>query len=105
MAVTPLYVYPPSNDLEKISVSSNVTLSNNAVHLVSTAAARSLTLPAAASGLRMFIKDVTGNCLANNITIVRAASEKIENVAASYTLNSDYGSWELWCDGTDWWVL
>lgn len=88
-----------------VSVSGNVTLTNKALHLVSTAAARSLTLPSPTSGAVIMIKDSTGSCATNNITLVRAGSEKIETVAASYVLDTDLGAWMLVSDGTDWWIV
>jgi hypothetical protein len=88
-----------------VNVSSNITLFNNRVHFVNTSAARSLTLPAASAGARITVKDITGSANVNNITIVRAGSEKIENVAASYVMDETYRSITLVCDGTDWWII
>lgn len=88
-----------------VSVSTNVTLTNQAVHLVDTSSARSLTLPAPSTSSFMVIKDSTGSALTNNITIVRAGSEKIETVAASYVLNYSLGSWTFISNGTDWFII
>jgi hypothetical protein len=87
-----------------VAVSSNVTLTNKAIHLVDTSSARSLTLPSPTSGAHIVVKDSTGSCATNNITIVRAGSEQIETVAASYVLNTDLGSWTFVSNGTNWWV-
>jgi hypothetical protein len=73
--------------------------------LVDTSAARTLTLPAAAAGLRFTIKDKTGQASTNPITIARAGSESIEGLAANYTLEADWGRWELVCDGTNWFII
>lgn len=88
-----------------VAVSSNVTLTNKALHYVNTSSARSLTLPAPSAGAFMVVKDSTGSCATNNITIVRAASEQIETVAASYVLNTDLGSWTFTSDGTNWFII
>lgn len=88
-----------------VSVSSNVTLTTNAIHLVSTAAARSLTLPSPVSGTEIIIKDVTGSANVNNITVVRFGSETIEGVAASYTMDQTYQSLTFIADGTNWWLV
>jgi len=89
-----------------VNVSSDVTLTTNAIHLVSTAAARSLTLPSPVSGTEIIIKDVTGSANVNNITIVRFGSETIEGVAASYTMDQTYQSITLVADGSgNWWVI
>jgi hypothetical protein len=88
-----------------VAVAGNVTLTNKAIHLVDTTAARSLTLPSPVSGACIILKDSTGSCATNNITLVRAASEKIETVAASYVLDTDLGSWTIVSNGTDWFII
>lgn len=90
-----------------VNVSSNVTLTVNAFHFVSTAAAHSLALPTPASavGKPIWIKDITGTASTNNITITRNGSEQIEGVAASKTLQTDFGAWMIVSDGTNWWIL
>lgn len=86
------------------AVSTNLTLTNKRIHFVDTSSARSLTMPSPATSSFIVVKDKTGSCSTNNITIVRAASEKIETVAASYVLASDLGSWTFVSDGTDWYI-
>jgi hypothetical protein len=88
-----------------VSISSNVTLSANTINLVSTAAARSLTLPTPASGTQIVVKDSTGSANVNNITIVRAGSEKIDTVAASYVMDEILKSITLVSDGVDWFIV
>ena len=63
-----------------------------------------ITLPAPTSGRRLYIKDAGFNAATNNITIAQHASEKIENVAGSYTINWNGGAIELESDGTDWFL-
>lgn len=89
----------------QVSVSGDVTLTDTALHLVDTSAARSLTLPSPSATRFLIIKDVTGSCDTNNITLVRNGSEKIETVTASYTLDTALGSWTIVSDGTDWFIL
>ncbi|MEY2859116.1 MAG: hypothetical protein RLZZ74_3429 [Cyanobacteriota bacterium] len=87
-------------------VSGPVTLEEGKYHLVDTSAARSLTLPSPASTTKpIWLKDKTGSASTNPITLVRAGSEKIETVAASFVLDYDLGAWTLINDGTDWFVL
>jgi hypothetical protein len=88
-----------------VSVSSNVTLTKNRVHLVDTTVARSLTLPTPVLNTWITVKDKTGSAQTNNITIVRAGSEKIETVAADYTMSTDLQSLTFVSDGTDWFVV
>lgn len=87
-------------------VSGSITLEEGKYHLVDTSAARSLTLPSPASTTKpIWLKDKTGSASVNPITLVRAASEKIETVAASFVLDYDLGAWTLVNDGTDWFIL
>ena len=74
-------------------------------YLVSSAAARAITLPTAVLGLQFWVKDSTGDCGTNNFTITRAGSESIEGVAANKTLQTDWGSWHFICDGTNWFMI
>lgn len=77
------------------------------VNTTSNAVAIHLTSPAVANGsYRSFhIKDIGGNLSTNNLTLVRFASEKIENVAATKTFSTNFGSWLIISDGTNWWIL
>lgn len=88
-----------------LTISSNVTLTDRAIHLVDTSAARSLTLPSPTTGRYIVVKDKTGSANSNNITIVRFAAEQIEGAAASYVLDYNRGSWVFVSDGTDWFVI
>lgn len=87
------------------AVSTDLTLTNKRIHFVDTSSARSLTLPSPSTGSFIVIKDKTGSANTNNITLVRAASEKIETVAASYVLDINLGSWTIVSDGTDWFII
>lgn len=88
-----------------VAISSNTTLTNKAIHFVDTSSARSLTLPAPAVSLYLVVKDSTGSCGTNNITLVRPGSQKIETVAASYVLDNDLGSWTVTSNGTDYFII
>ncbi len=99
------YVCPEYVTTSLVVVSSNVTLTDKGIHLVDTSSARSLAFPNPATCKIFTIKDKTGTCSTNNITLTRFASEKIENVAASYVLDSDYGAWDFVSDGTDFWLI
>lgn len=87
------------------AVSTNITLATGKVYLVDTSSARSLQLPSPVEAITFYIKDVTGTASTNNITVLRSASEQIEGVAASKTLQTDFGSWLFWSNGTDWFLL
>ncbi len=87
------------------TISSNVTLTDKQIHFVDTAAARSLTLPTPLTTRYMVVLDKTGTGATNNITIVRAGSEKIQGVAASYVMKGDFQQAVFVSDGTDWWDI
>lgn len=90
-----------------VSVASNVTLTNDAIHLVNTTSARSLTMPSApATGSTIVIKDISGQLNVNNITLVRAGSEQIEGVAANFTIDEIYKALTLVSDASgNWWLI
>lgn len=77
----------------------------NKIFLVDTSAARTFNLPAPSAGLRFTFKDKTGSAQTNNITIVRNASEQIEGVAASKIFQTNWGSWTIVSDGTNWFIV
>lgn len=96
--------WPTLTAVSQVVVSGNVTLTNNAIHLVNTSSARTLTLPAPNVNTCIMIKDITGSANTNAITVARFASEKIETVAASYVLSTNLGCWTFISNGTDWFL-
>lgn len=65
----------------------------------------SITLPNPANGTREIkITDISGAATTNNITIVRFGSELIQNLAVSKILQTNYGSFTLNSDLTNWWM-
>lgn len=89
-----------------VVISSNVTLTSNSYNFVDTSSARSLALPNPATTLYpIVIKDKSGTSQTNNITITRFGSEEIEGTAASKIFQSNFGSWTLISDGTNWWMI
>ncbi len=64
-----------------------------------------ITLPAPTAGRQLYIKDAGFNAATNNITILQHASEKIENVAGTYTMATSGESVELTSNGTDWFIM
>lgn len=63
-----------------------------------------ITLPTPTVGRVIIIKDTTGSFGTNNLTLARHAAENIENVAASFIFQTNYGQWMIWSDGTNWWI-
>lgn len=94
--------------IKYVAVASNYAiLLGDSILGVSTAAARTLTLPNPANvtaGTQIVIKDVTGGANANNITINPFASETIDG-AASKVINTNYGTVTLFTNGTNWFTI
>ena len=88
------------------SLAGNLTLSSSYyVVFVDTTAARSITLPAPANGTTFILKDISGLAETNNISLIRNGSEKIEGVAATRLLTTNWGVWTICSNGTDWLLL
>lgn len=79
--------------------------------IIFSAAGITLTLPAPASnfGRELWLVDKTGTLNPTTptaVTLVRnAGGDKIDHVAADYSLIIPYGRWRLSCDGTDWYLF
>ena len=104
----PTWAAPTAPNPIVTSVTGTLNLTSgdsNKIFLIDTTAARTINLPAPASGLIFRFKDITGQANTNNITLVRNASEQIEGVAASKTLQTNWGSWTLVSDGTNWFLI
>ena len=76
------------------------------IGVTSTAAARTITLPAAATvgaGWTYIIKDESGGAGTNNIIVDGNGAETIDG-AATQAINTNYGSMNLYCDGSNWFI-
>lgn len=73
--------------------------------LVSTSVARTINLPAPAISAYLIVKDVSGLCETNNITLHRNGSELIDGVAADKVMTINNEMLFLASDGTNWYVL
>jgi hypothetical protein len=81
------------------------TTTTDFILLVDTSATRNITFPAPTNGRIIVVKDKTGTCETNNITMVRNGSEKIDGLAASRVLNTNWGYWTFTSDGVDWFQI
>lgn len=68
----------------------------------STSISITMQLPTPVVNTWCIIKDSGFNCFTNNITIKRAATEKIDGVAVDFLLTNSGSSWMFISDGTDW---
>jgi hypothetical protein len=88
------------------SKSANFTAVNAKTYLVDcSGGVISVQLPSPVLNTAITIVDSKNSSFTNNITILRAAAEKIANVAASYVINSNGAAMMFVSDGTDWFVL
>lgn len=82
------------------------TIISGKTYLVDTSTtAISLQLPAAVINTYFIVKDKSFNAFTRNITILRAAAEKIDNVAASFVISNNGAAWMFVCNGTDWFSI
>lgn len=87
------------------TISGNTSGVSGTTYLCDTSgAAFNLTLPTPVSGAFVIIKDKTGSFGTNNLTVLRNGTEKIEGLAASKIFQTNWGSWSLFSDGTDWYI-
>jgi len=90
------------------AISYTATTDDLIIAVTSTAAARTITLPSIASvgvGKYYIIMDESGGAAANNITIDPDGAELI-NGAATYAINTNYGSVTIYTNGgTGWFIV
>ena len=90
---------------QTISKTASFNAKHGYTYLLTTSGARTVTLPTPRSGLTFKIKDVSGTANTNNITLARFSAESIEGVAASKVLQTNWGSWTITSDGTNWFLV
>lgn len=61
--------------------------------------------PALFANRTVTFKDVGGALSSNPVQLTRFANEEIGGMAANYQLEADFGSWNLWTDGVDWFLI
>lgn len=98
---------PPGDTVNRVAVAANYAAAGNedVIGVTSTASARTITLPLAASiqpGQTIVVKDESGGAATNNITIVRSGGDTIDG-ATSKVLNANFGTVMLYSDGASKW--
>lgn len=86
-----------------ITLDSNST-TTNVLFVDTTTTALTITLSAPTDGREFILLDEKGTFGTNNVTLARNGSEKINGVAASLVLATDWGMYRIISNGTDWWV-
>ena len=92
---TPLSVVTATHKNGVLLVDTSATGANAAV---------SINLPTPAVGITFTVKDNGNYFGTNKCTLVRSGSEKIGLLSSSFDLESSGGSWEIYCNGTDWFI-
>lgn len=91
--------------MSSVAITPKTVVSGNTYLIASNTLAVTLQLPSPAINTFFFVVDSGGNSLVNNITVKRAATEKIGGVSADLVLNTNYGVWGFISDGTDWFIF
>ena len=97
IASTPSFIQTVS-----VSATPQGVVSGHTYLVDSTSLAISLQLPTPAANLWFIVKDSGFNSFANNITIKRAAAEKIDGVSSDFVISNNGAAWMFLSNGTDW---
>jgi hypothetical protein len=98
----PIYPIPPGEVDTQIETS-NFNAYSGVVYLIdSSVSPITVVLPPPALRTTMTLKDYKFSSSINNITIHRYGTEKIENSASDYIINTNGACYRLVSDGTDW---
>lgn len=78
---------------------------NGTAFINTSGGAATVNLPASFnSGEYVILKDISGNALTNNITVQTPGAELIDG-AATFVIDSNYGSAIIVSDGTNWYIV
>jgi hypothetical protein len=91
--------------LEVAAQAVNFPAVSGKLHAVTPSGALSVQLPAPSANFHCVIKDMSGDLLANSITIVRNGVESIDGVASNFIMKSNNQAITLFSDGTDWYII
>lgn len=95
-----------ASDVVSVTATPHTPASTTYIFNVTTASlAITINLPDPALRNNYRINDISGNAETNNITLNRFGSETIEGVAANKILQTNYGGWDIFSDGTNWVIL
>ena len=54
---------------------------------------------------KVTIKDIGGKLSTNPVILARGAGELFEDLDSNFTLEADYGTWHVYCDGIQYFLL
>lgn len=93
--------------IQSVSVTTTPTTAiSGKTYLITTSSlAITMQLPTPSANTWFIFKDVSNNAYTNNITIKRAGTELIDNIAADYVIGNNGAALTLMCDGTNWFTV
>lgn len=99
------YKEPPLGEVSK-TANYTITPGDRVLFVDTSGGAFTLTLPdpTKVRGVLFRLFDTGGTLQTNNLTLARFAAEKIEGLAASKLLQTNWGGWDFISNGTDWFI-
>ncbi len=93
--------------MQQVSVASSpyTVVSGKTLLVDSTSLAITIQLPTPVQNFWFIVKDVGFNAFTNNITVARAASEKIDGVTSNFVISNSGAAWIFTSNGTDWFSI
>ena len=97
---------PTAATTPAIITSSPYTITSNDIYIRvdTTSVPITLNIPNPALRAFFYVKDVGGLFETNNCTLARFSSEAIEDLTANKILQTNFGGWLIWSDGTNYWI-
>lgn len=96
---------PSLIQISTVIVTPTTVVSGHSYAVDSTVTAISLQLPTPVINTWFIVFDKGFNAFTNNITLLRASTEKINNVAASFVISNSGAAWIFVSNGTDWFPI
>jgi hypothetical protein len=96
------------NNFTVRTITGNITLDTTTTDMIvlcNFSGAATVTLPTPSLGRVIIFKDIAGTMATNNLTIAPNASESIEGVAGNKIFQTDFGSFTIVSDNTNWWLV
>ncbi len=96
---------PALVQISAVTTTPTTVVSGHTYMVDSTSLAISLQLPTPVINSWFIVKDSGYNAFTNNITLLRAGTEKIDNVSASFVIQNSGAAWMFITNGTDWFPI
>ena len=93
------------NILDLESKTTSFVAETGKLYNINISAAINITLPTLGNNIIFTIKDVSGSLSTNNATLIRNGSESIDGLPVNRILETNFGSWTIYSDGSNWFIL